>query len=175
MKIAVMGYSGAGKSTLSSALSQRLDLPLLHLDKVQFTAGWQERDRSAALAMVEAFMAQDSWVIDGNYAGFLQARRLEEADLIVFLDLPRLTCLRQAWGRSRRFRGQVRDSAADGCCEKFDLEFFCWLVWDGRTRKRSARYRSLMDQCRAKTVVLKNRKQIQSFLARFPEPSPTVS
>lgn len=175
MKIAVMGYSGAGKSTLSSALSQRLDLPLLHLDKVQFTAGWQERDRAEALAMVEAFMAQSSWVIDGNYAGFLQARRLEEADLIVFLDLPRLTCLRQAWGRYRRFRGQVRDSAADGCCEKFDLEFFRWLAWDGRTRKRSARYRSLVYQYRAKTVVLKNRKQIQSFLARFPEPSSTVS
>lgn len=175
MKIAVMGYSGAGKSTLSSALSQRLGLPLLHLDKVQFTAGWQERDRAEALAMVEAFMAQSSWVIDGNYAGFLQDRRLEEADLIVFLDLPRLTCLRQAWGRYRRFRGQVRDSAADGCCEKFDMEFFRWLVWDGRTRKRTARYRSLMDQYRAKAVVLKKRKQIQSFLARFPEPSSTVS
>ena len=120
-------------------------------------------------------MAQSNWVIDGNYAGFLQDRRLEEADLIVFLDLPRLTCLRQAWGRYRRFRGQVRDSAADGCCEKFDMEFFRWLVWDGRTRKRTARYRSLMDQYRAKAVVLKKRKQIQSFLARFPEPSSTVS
>ena len=174
MKIAGMGYSGAGKSTLSSALSQRLGLPLLHLDKVQFTAGWQERDRAEALAMVEAFMAQSSWVIDGNYAGFLQARRLEEADLIVFLDLPRLTCLRQAWGRYRRFRGQVRESAADGCCEKFDLEFFRWLVWDGRSRKRSAQYRSLMARYSAKAVVLKNRAQIQSFLARFPASDPAA-
>lgn len=175
MKIAVMGYSGAGKSTLASALSQRLGLPLLHLDKVQFTAGWQERDRAEALAMVETFMAQDSWVIDGNYAGFLQDRRLEEADLIVFLDLPRLTCLRQAWGRYRRFRGQVRESAADGCCEKFDLEFFRWLVWDGRTGKQRARHRSLMDQYRTKAVVLKSRKQIQSFLARFPVSASTIS
>ena len=52
MKIAVMGYSGAGKSTLSRALSQRLGLPLLHLDKVQFTAGWQELDHAEDLAMV---------------------------------------------------------------------------------------------------------------------------
>ena len=173
MKIAVMGYSGAGKSTLSRVLSQRLDLPLLHLDKMQFTANWQERDRAEALAMVEAFMSRDSWVIDGNYSGFLQERRLDEADLILFLDLPRLTCLRQAWGRYRQFRGQVRESAADGCCEKFDLEFFRWLVWDGRSRKRRARYRSLMAQYSAKAVVLKNRAQIQAFLARFPESAPT--
>ena len=175
MKIAVMGYSGAGKSTLSRALSQRLDLPLLHLDKVQYTAGWQERDRAEALSMVEAFMCQDSWVIDGNYSGFLQDRRLKEADLIVFLDLPRLTCLRQAWGRYRQFRGQVRESAADGCCEKFDLEFFRWLVWDGRSRKRQTRYRTLMKLYREKAVVLKSRRQIQSFLSRFPASAPTVS
>ena len=175
MKIAVMGYSGAGKSTLTRTLSQRLGLPLLHLDKVEFTANWQKRDRAEALAMVEAFMARDSWVIDGNYAGFLQARRLEEADLIVFLDLPRLTCLRQAWGRYRRLRGQVRESAADGCCEKFDLEFFRWLVWDGRSRKRQTRYRSLMEVYREKAVVLKNRAQISAFLERFPASDPAAS
>ena len=99
MKIAVMGYSGAGKSTLSRVLSQRLDLPLLHLDKMQFTANWQERDRAEALAMVEAFMSRDSWVIDGNYLRTLE-RRLERCDTVFFFDLPVETCL--AGGRQRR-------------------------------------------------------------------------
>ena len=120
----------------------------------------------------------DDWVDEKALKRVLSAVRGmkagEEADLIVFLDLPRLTCLRQAWGRYRRFRGQVRDSAADGCCEKFDLEFFRWLVWDGRSRKRSAQYRSLMARYSAKAVVLKNRAQIQSFLARFPASDPAA-
>ena len=56
MKIAVIGYSGAGKSTLARELGRRYGCPVLHLDQVQFTAGWAERDRGEALAMVEKFM-----------------------------------------------------------------------------------------------------------------------
>lgn len=46
MKIAVTGYSGAGKSTLARTLGERLGCPVLHLDTVQFTPGWVERDRA---------------------------------------------------------------------------------------------------------------------------------
>lgn len=83
MKIAVLGYSGAGKSTLSRELGKRYGCPVLHLDQVQFEAGWIERDRGEALSQVEQFMSQESWVIDGNYSAFLQERRLEEADCVI--------------------------------------------------------------------------------------------
>lgn len=118
MKIAVIGYSGAGKSTLAWALSERLGLPLLHLDRVHFLPGWVERDPEEAWALTAAFLERESWVIDGNYAGLLQERRMEEADWIVFLDVCRGRCLLQALGRYWRHRGAVRDSAAPGCVEK---------------------------------------------------------
>lgn len=44
VKSAVVGYSGAGKSTFAAALGERLALPVLHLDTVQFLPGWRERD-----------------------------------------------------------------------------------------------------------------------------------
>lgn len=52
MKICVMGYSGSGKSTLAAFLARLWRLPALHLDQVQFTAGWRERDRAEALDIV---------------------------------------------------------------------------------------------------------------------------
>ena len=45
MKIAVIGYSGSGKSTTADILGQKLNRPVLHLDRVNFLPGWQERDR----------------------------------------------------------------------------------------------------------------------------------
>jgi len=85
--------------------------------------------------MVRAFLELPGWVIDGNYTGFLYGRRMEEADRIIFLDLPRRVCFYQAWRRCRANRGRVRESMAPGCEEKFDAEFILWLLWDGRTGK----------------------------------------
>lgn len=70
MKIAILGYSGSGKSTLARRLGEKLGCPVLHLDQVQFTSGWVERDRGEAVALVEAFLEWDQWVIEGNYSEF---------------------------------------------------------------------------------------------------------
>ena len=43
MKIAVIGYTGSGKSVLAAKLGKILGCPVLHLDKLQFEAGWKER------------------------------------------------------------------------------------------------------------------------------------
>lgn len=86
MKIAILGFSGSGKSTLASFLSKRYQLPLLHLDRVQFERDWKERDSDEGRAIVQEFLdTHDSWVIDGNYSKFYKERRLEEADEIVLL------------------------------------------------------------------------------------------
>ena len=164
MKIAVIGYSGAGKSTLAKLLSQKLDLPLLYLDRVQFTPNWVERDRTEALTLVDAFLENESWVIDGTYSAFRQERRMAEADLILFLNFGRFTCLRQAFGRHLICRGTVRESAAEGCPEKFDWEFLRWLLWEGRTKEREAMFRRIVKAWPDKTVILKNRRQVDKFL-----------
>ena len=52
MRIAILGYSGSGKSTLAKYLSEWYGIPALYLDTVKFTAGWKERDREEAMAMV---------------------------------------------------------------------------------------------------------------------------
>ena len=143
MKILVMGYSGSGKSTLARALGERYGCPVLHLDTIQFQADWQERDPREAETMAEAFLdGNDSWVIDGSYAGrFAWERRCREADRIIQLLLPRRVCLPRALKRYLQNRGAVRDSMAAGCEEKFDLEFLWWILWQGRPGKRREVFR----------------------------------
>ena len=164
MKIAVIGYSGAGKSTLARALGERYGIPVLHFDRVQFTPNWQERDREEARRMVHEFMENTQWVMDGTYSGFELERRLQEADKVIFMDFPRLTCFFRAWKRYFQFRGGTRADMADGCIEKMDWEFICWLLWKGRKRKRREKFQKVIRQYPEKTVILRNQKEIDRYL-----------
>lgn len=168
MKIAVLGYCGAGKSTLARALGERYGLPVLHFDTTQFTPNWQERDRDEAHRMVHAFMENPEWVIDGNYTKFEFERRLEEADKIIMVDLPRLACLVRAWKRYFRYRGKSRPDMAEGCDEKMDLEFMWWILWKGRTRRKRERHRAIQAAYPEKTVVLKSQRDIDRYLEGLP-------
>ena len=44
-RILVIGGSGAGKSTFSVELAKKLNLPLVHLDRLFWRAGWQHVSR----------------------------------------------------------------------------------------------------------------------------------
>lgn len=169
MKIAVMGYSGSGKSTLAEFLSERLNVPILYLDTVQFEAGWKERDRVEAVSIVSEFMKKDSWVIDGNYQGFLQRERLETADYIIYLNFSRMNCLFRALKRYFKNRNTTRTSVAEGCVEKFDFEFFLWIIYKGRTKDVRRHYSSIVSKYVDKTVVIKNQRQLTRFMDRVGE------
>lgn len=167
MKIAVIGYSASGKSTLAARLGEMTGCPVLFLDKVQFLPGWQERDRAEARGMVEDFLNENrerGWVIDGNYTNFHQERRMAEADLIFFMDFPRRICLPQALYRNWKYKGRARESIAEGCDEKMDLEFLLWILRDGRSRERRQQFRDLMERYPRKVVVLKRRRDVRHCL-----------
>ncbi len=96
MKISIIGYSASGKSTLAQDISQTYNLPLLHLDQVNLTENWQERDLDEAINIVENFMKRDDWVIDGNYDKLKKTERLALSDIIIFLNFNRFNCLARA-------------------------------------------------------------------------------
>ena len=168
MKIAVIGYSGAGKSTLAGTLGARYGCPVLHLDQVHFVRNWEERDRGEALELVERFMAGESWIIDGNYDGFLQQRRLREADQIIFLRFHRFACLHRVLRRYRQFRGRSRDSMAEGCTEKLDAAFLRWVLWESRSGEKRRHYEEILARYPEKTAVLRNQRELDHYLEGIP-------
>jgi len=166
MKIAILGYSGSGKSTLAKFLGDRFDLPVLHLDSIQFLPKWEIRDKEDRAALYRQFLTDhpDAWVIDGNYTALDYEKRLEEADVILLLLFPALPCLWRCYKRYRANRHCVRESMAEGCEEKLDAEFIRWILWESRTAKHRTRYRAIMERYPEKVTVLRSQRQIDRYM-----------
>lgn len=164
MKIAVIGYSGAGKSTLAARLGELYRAPVLHLDTVQFLPDWQIRPIEDGRRIVHNFMQRENWIIDGNYSKFFREERLEQADMIIFLDFPRFKCLYYAFSRYIKYRGKTRPDMAVGCNEKFDREFFWWILHKQRTKKYHSQYKQICRKYKDKLIRLKSRRAANELL-----------
>lgn len=163
MKIAILGYSGSGKSTLAHYISEQKDLRCLHLDKVHFKRDWVERPDKEAKEMVMEFMENPDWVIDGNYTGFYQSERLEQADRIIILLFSRWAALRRVLTRYVKYRGKTRPDMGDGCNEKVDREFVWWVLYQGRSKSYRNKYRNIQIKYPEKTIVIRNQKELDKL------------
>lgn len=168
-RIVILGNAGSGKSTLARALGQRLGLPVVHLDKLFWSPGWVEPDAEQFRSRVREAVEGDAWVCEGNYARRTFDLRLPRADLVIWLDTPRTTCLPRVLLRS--LLNRPRADKPEGCSEKFDREFLTFLkfIW---TFDRG--YRPGIDAVRLATapqvpvVHLKTPQQIADFLQTLP-------
>ena len=166
MRIAVIGFSGSGKSTLAGKLGARYGLPVLHMDCLHFRKNWQPRSKAAALFILEPYLKNPDWVIDGNYHKLLYQQRMELADRIILLDFPRRVCLYQAWQRYRQNKGTTRRSMAPGCPEKFDWAFVRWILWGGRSRSIRNVHKSLLQTFPRKIIICKNHRDLEVLLQK---------
>lgn len=105
-RVLVAGTAGAGKTTLAARLEQELGVPRVEIDALFHGPGWTPLESFAA--DVEVFSAQPDWVTEWQY-GTVRALLAERADLLVWLDLPRATVMRQVMAHTirRRLRRQV--------------------------------------------------------------------
>jgi adenylate kinase family enzyme len=87
-KVAVIGPTGSGKTTVARALAQRFDVPHIELDALFWKPNWTETPPDEFKHRVAEALGDGGWVVDGNYAGRLGSFVLDQADLVVWLDLP---------------------------------------------------------------------------------------
>jgi adenylate kinase family enzyme len=169
-RIVILGNAGSGKSTLARTLGKRLNLPVVHLDKLFWEPGWVEPDAEQFRERVRDAVAPDAWVCEGNYARRTFDLRLPRADLIIWLDTPRLTCFTRVIMRS--VMNRPRTDIPAGCTENLDREFLTFLnfVWNF-----DRGYRPGIEAVRQAigphipTVHLRGSRQISAFLGSFPK------
>ena len=87
-KVAVFGNAGGGKSTLSKRLSEITGLPLHVLDKIKYQSGGTEVPHEDYKHAHQKILDTDRWIIDGFGCIETVWLRLNEADSLVFVDLP---------------------------------------------------------------------------------------
>jgi len=103
-KVAIVGCGGSGKSHVARALGDVLGAPVTHLDAAFYDDEWNELPMEKFAAVQRDLVAQEKWVIDGNYNSTLQVR-LEACDTVVLMDVSTLAAL---WGV---FSRQLRHGA----------------------------------------------------------------
>ncbi|PTI61893.1 AAA family ATPase, partial [Staphylococcus shinii] len=106
-KIIVIGSSGSGKSTLSRELSNILEIPVYHLDKLFWKPNWVMTTKDEQFKIQNSLLDKNEWIIDGNYTGILEERLLS-ADTIIFLNLPRRICYYRVFKRLLKNFGKTR-------------------------------------------------------------------
>lgn len=105
-RIVICGPSNAGKSTLARAIGQKRDVPTVHLDLLWHKPhkDWEPRPREEFARLHGEAVAGESWVIEGNYFGFIEAR-LQRATGIILLGSQRWRGLRRYLRRTLLERG----------------------------------------------------------------------
>ena len=154
-RIAVVGSPGSGKSTFARKIAAETGHPLIALDYEYWSEGWTHPSKEEWRAMNEEFVRGERWIIDGNYGGTIELR-YRAADLVVFLDVPRLECMRRVIRRRGQKRPDMKGEMKEPQFLSKDYLEFLWFIW--RYPKRGKR--KVMELCEkypdVKFVAIKN-------------------
>ncbi|MEB3213526.1 MAG: adenylate kinase [Leptolyngbyaceae bacterium] len=99
-RVAVFGNAGGGKSTLSKHLANMTGLPLVALDLLKYKPGGGEVSHEEYKATHNQILQQEQWIIDGFGSLDTVWQRLDEADTLVYLDMP---VMLHYWWVTKRF------------------------------------------------------------------------
>jgi adenylate kinase family enzyme len=164
-KVAVFGNAGGGKSTLSRKLSEITGLPLYVLDKIKYQAGGIEVPHEDYKRTHQAILATDQWIIDGYGCPETLWLRLDQADTLVFVDLPLPV---HFWWVTKRFlTGYVqpptgwpeRSPILRSSINSYQVLWLCY-------KRLTPKYRAYVEQAKSTKRVyhIQSTKQISQFL-----------
>ncbi len=162
-RIAIVGCPGSGKTTFARILSEKVNIPVIHLDYYyhQLKYGFHN-DREAWIEKVKQLVKQDSWIMDGNYSSSFDVR-FKEADSILFFDYPRRTSMYGVIKRRIQYHNKLREEMPSDWKEKADMNFIKY-VWNFKKVER-IKITNALDKVKNKEVVIfKNRKDADDYL-----------
>jgi len=100
-RICILGPSNSGKSTLANAIARKRGLEAVHLDQLFHlpNTDWEQRPRNEFIALHDAAIAGERWVMDGNYS-FCMPQRLRRATGLILLDISTASSLQRYFRRT---------------------------------------------------------------------------
>ena len=100
-KIAIIGTPSSGKTTLANKLSKIFNISVYHLDKIFWKDNGIHLSQTEFIEQVEKITKEPYWIIEGSMPRSKTLDiRIENADIIIFYDIPLLIIL---WRQTKRF------------------------------------------------------------------------
>ncbi|KAJ7052309.1 hypothetical protein C8F01DRAFT_1171748 [Mycena amicta] len=135
-RIHLLGNCGTGKSTLGRTLSALLHIPLVSLDTIYFTPGWNHLStsdfRRATKERLDAAERDDGgWIVDGAYTSQIGGLLKGRATDIIWLDPPLILYFPRLLLRTILGLPGLRPPNVPGCPERFWHAFFAkeGILW----------------------------------------------
>lgn len=158
----IIGCCGSGKTTLAKKLSNKLNLPLIHLDKLNWRDNWQNISKEEFDDLLWAEVIKPTWIIDGNYERTIPLR-LKYCDTVIYMDYSCISCLYGVIKRVVMGYGKSRPDMGGYCPERFDFDFIKF-VWNFNKNNRKRYYDILSSKEDIQVIILRNRRQAAHFL-----------
>ncbi|MFC3150994.1 adenylate kinase [Litoribrevibacter euphylliae] len=171
MKINVVGTSGSGKSTLSKHISNALNIPHIEMDYLFWKPNWTESTDEEFNSKLEHALAQESWVLDGNFTRTTPIK-WKHVDLVVWVDFSYPRTLLQAFKRALvRATTKVELWEGTGNKESFKKLFtkdsiILWTITNYKKNKQ--KYQAIMNSdeyAHIRFVRVKSPKEASQFIA----------
>ncbi|MBV1265358.1 AAA family ATPase [Listeria monocytogenes] len=161
-KVLIIGPNGAGKSTFATELGKHYDFEVCHLDKLFWQENWNAVAKADFEDKVDNIMSsKKKYIIDGDYFFNLE-KRLEHADLVIWIKIPVFLCVANIIKRRFKYMTNVRPDVTEGCDEKLNFSFLLYaLKYNKRSGKQT---KELLDNVYDKELfVIDSYKKLKSY------------
>ena len=164
-RIMICGPSNSGKSTLTRALGEKLGVPAIHLDLLHHLprTNWVPRPKEEFLALHDAAIAGERWVIEGNYFATI-TQRLERATGIVLL-------ASEPWRAAARnlrrtlFETKTRAGQLEGNIDTLNWKLFRFILFE--QPKKRKRDRTILAASGLPMLELKSMRELNELYAAW--------
>jgi len=160
-RIAIIGKPGSGKSTLASRFGTLLNTPVHHLDSHAFVNG-KKAGKPELIQVQQKLVDQDSWIIEGCSISTIEMR-FEKADMVIYLDVPRIHCIWRVLKRSFAFDEKLANS---GCVRLANWTLIKY-IWNFEKDKKPQIFELKNKYSKLNFRVIRNTRQIEDFLNKW--------
>lgn len=167
----IASASGSGKTTLAGEVARRLQVPFVEMDALVHGPNWTEATDEELRAKLASILAGDGWVTDNAYRSKLGDLLLEQADTVVWLDLPLRVwlprLLRRTFRRIRRREALWNDNRESVRNVVFSADS---IVWFSLRNHFARRRRYPVELARFPVVRLRSPREVRDWLERATPP-----
>jgi len=156
MRIHITGNAGSGKTTLAKELGEILNVSVFGLDKVVWKENWVVTPKDERAFLEKELTSKHEWVIEG-----VSSVARQSADYIVFLDIPRSTCLKRGILRSFKQLFSTRQELPNNCLEFKIVHKLIKLIWQFN---KLARPSIISDIKNKYSITISNNNELYNFV-----------